>query len=233
MKHNLELVAAAIHVAENCKTLYVLGCFGAPMNKSNRTRYSSNYAFNAKVDRMEKILAAGEDTFGFDCVCFIKALLWDWSGDTSKTYGGAQYVSNGVPDVSANGMIKRCLEVSTDFSQILPGEILWIDGHVAIYIGDGKAVECTHRWKDGVQITAVHNLGKKSGYQGRVWTKHGKLPWITYLLQSGGENDLDEAITVLAKAVLRGDFGNGQVRKDAIYQAVQNKVNQLCKEEEA
>ena len=31
-----------------------------------------------------------------------------------------------------------------------------------------------------MQITAVHNIGKKSGYNGRSWTKHGKLPYVTY-----------------------------------------------------
>jgi len=31
-----------------------------------------------------------------------------------------------------------------------------------------------------VQITAVKNMGTKSGYNARTWTKHGKLPYIEY-----------------------------------------------------
>ena len=80
----------------------------------------------------------------------------------------------------ADQMIAKCKEVSTDFSKIQPGEVVWMSGHIGVYVGDGLAVEATHRWKDGVQRTAVHNIGTIPGYNGRKWTKHGKLPWINY-----------------------------------------------------
>ena len=60
------------------------------------------------------------------------------------------------------------------------GEAVWVPGHIGVYVGDGCAVECTHRWNDGVQLTAVHNMGEKNGYPGRLWEKHGKLPYVTY-----------------------------------------------------
>lgn len=41
-------------------------------------------------------------------------------------------------------------------------------------------MECTPAWYDKVQITAVANIGSKSGYNSRTWTKHGKLPWVDY-----------------------------------------------------
>ena len=31
-----------------------------------------------------------------------------------------------------------------------------------------------------MQVTAVHNIGKRNGYNGRKWTKHGKLPRVDY-----------------------------------------------------
>lgn len=175
-----ELAKRCEEVAKNYKTLYVLGCFGAPMNAKNKSRYCSNQAYNKKAARTKKINAASADTFGFDCVCLIKGLLWGWDGNTSKTYGGASYASNNVPDIGADQMIKKCKDVSTDFSNIQEGEAVWMEGHIGLYIGGGLAVECTPKWKDGVQITAVHNIGKKSGYNGRKWTKHGKLPYVTY-----------------------------------------------------
>ena len=49
-----------------------------------------------------------------------------------------------------------------------------------MYIGDGLAVECTPIWDNGVQITAVQNIGTKAGYHARKWQKHGKLPWVEY-----------------------------------------------------
>ena len=175
-----QFAQACLDVAKNYKTLYVLGCFGAPMNAVNKTRYTNNLDYNKKIDRKAKIKLASSKTFGFDCVCFLKGVLWGWCGDASHQYGGAQYASNGVPDIGDAGMIKVCSNISTDFSNIQVGELLWVEGHVGLYVGDGLAVECTPSWKDGVQITAVHNIAKKSGYNGRMWTKHGKLPYVTY-----------------------------------------------------
>ena len=180
IKTNKELALACENIAKNYKTLYVLGCFGSPMTPSNKDRYSGNLSYNRQTTRSVKIKSASADTFGFDCVCLIKGILWGWNGDVNAQYGGAKYQSNGVPDINDSAMIKACTDVSTDFSNIQVGEVVWMQGHIGVYIGNGLAVECTPIWKDGVQITAVHNIGKKSGYNGRSWTKHGKLPYVTY-----------------------------------------------------
>ena len=175
-----QLAVKAAEVAKNYKTLYVMGCFGAPMTPANKTRYCNNHSYNRDPARQKMIKAASEDTFGFDCVCLLKGLLWGWTGDKSKTYGGAGYAINGVPDIGADSMIKVCSGVSTDFSHIEVGEAVWCSGHIGIYIGDGLAVECTPKWKNCVQITAVSNIGAKAGYNARKWTKHEKLPYVTY-----------------------------------------------------
>lgn len=180
IKTAAELATACLAVAGSCDTLYVLGCFGWPMTKTNRERALRAQSFNNSQKRREKIDAADENTFGFDCVNLIKALLWGWSGETSHVYGGADYGSNGVPDLGADQMLEKCGEVSEDFSDIQTGEVLWKKGHIGVYVGDGLAVECTYRWEDGVQVTAVGNLGGKAGYHERTWTKHGKLPYVTY-----------------------------------------------------
>ena len=60
------------------------------------------------------------------------------------------------------------------------GEAVWMSGHIGIYIGDGLAVECSPKWENKVQITAVGNIGSKAGYNTRTWTKHGKLPYVDY-----------------------------------------------------
>lgn len=166
-------------IALNYKTLYVLGCFGAPMTEANKKRYTSNYAYNAQASRKAMIMAASSDTFGFDCVCLIpKGILWGWCGDKNATYGGAKYASNGVPDIGADSMINKCSDVSRDFSKIEIGEAVWMSGHIGVYIGNGLAVECTPKWANKVQITACNC--SKTGYNRRDWTKHGKLPWIDY-----------------------------------------------------
>lgn len=166
------------YAAQQCETIYIKGCFGAPMNEKNKKRYSSNTAYNKK--RKEKIYASTDDTFGFDCVCLIKGILWGWNGDKNKVYGGAAYASDGVPDITESAMISKCGDVSTDFNleKMLPGEMLWMSGHAGVYIGDGLAVECTPAWADSVQITSCNC--DIDGYHRRNWKKHGKLPWIDY-----------------------------------------------------
>lgn len=174
------LAEACLDLARTFDTIYVLGCCGAPMSAYNQNRYLQAQSFNRKTDRKKIIQASDKYTFGFDCVCMIKSLLWGWYGDEDKAYGGAVYKSNGVPDIGADQMIKVCKDVTTDFSCIQPGELLWNKGHVGIYVGGGLAVECTYRWADGVQVTAVHNLSKNTASHGRKWTKHGKLPYVAY-----------------------------------------------------
>lgn len=176
-----------IDIAKNYKTLYVMGCFGAPMTAANKTRYTQNHEYNKQAARTAMINAASADTFGFDCVCLIKGVLWGWSGDKTKSYGGATYASNGVPDIGADTMITKCSGVSTDFSKITVGEAVWLSGHIGVYIGDGLAVECSPAFANKVQITAVKNIGTKSGYSARAWTKHGKLPYVDYSDASASE----------------------------------------------
>lgn len=165
-------------IAKNYKTLYVMGCIGAPMTAANKKKYIAHHSYNQSASRTKCINAATADTFGFDCVCLIKSVLWGWNGDKTKSYGGAKYNSKGVPDVNADGMIKLCSNVTTDFSKIEVGEAVWTNGHIGVYIGDGLVVECTPAWKNKVQITACNN--PKSGYNTRKWKKHGKLPYIDY-----------------------------------------------------
>ena len=144
------LVDKAVDIAQHYKTLYVMGCFGAPMTAANKKRYTQNHSYNKAAARVAMINAATADTFGFDCVNLIKGILWGWTGDKGKTYGGAAYPTaaalkaGACPDVGADGMIAKCTGVSTTgWASMLPGEAVWMSGHIGIYIGNGLAVECT------------------------------------------------------------------------------------------
>jgi hypothetical protein len=222
-----ELAAATKAVAREYKTLYVMGCFGAPLTETNKSRYTQNHRFNQSSDRAAKIRAASADTYGFDCVGLIKGLLWGWDGDKAETYGGAKYATNGVPDINANTMISRCSAVTANFAGIQPGEVVWTDGHIGIYIGGGLAVECTPKWADRVQITAVLNIGQKTGYNGRHWKKRGRLPFITYTNA--------KSVDAIAQEVIAGKWGNGAERKQRLTaagydaHAVQQRVNILLR----
>ena len=175
-----ELAAKCRDIATNYLTCYVWGGCGMPVTQATiRDKLLQYPAQNQKYCAEAESLI-GRHAWMFDCVCLIKSVLWGWNGDWNKYFGGAVYRSNGVPDVSADGMIGLCRDVKSSFSSISVGEALWCSGHIGVYIGEGIAVECTPAFEGGVQITGVSNIAKRANYYNRFWTKHGKLPWVVY-----------------------------------------------------
>ena len=184
------LITKLQDIADNYKTVYMWGVFGAPVTEtiiSQKTKQYPSWYTSAKQAELRRLI--GKGYFAFDCVNLIKGVLWGWSGDGSKGYGGAVYASGGVPDISADGMIAKCTGVTTNFSGIVTGEAVWLPGHVGVYIGGGKVIECTPIWKNGVQVTACLNIGPVVGLNGRRWTKRGKIPYMTYEKEATGVTD--------------------------------------------
>lgn len=191
---NIEMIEM-LKLAASIKTLYVKGCFGAPLNNSNKERYSKNNSYNKKPARAKMINEASNDTFGFDCICLVKGILWGWNGDENARYGGASYEANNVPDSSIESMFKKhCHDQSDDFTSIEPGEFLIIgDSHCGVYIGEGMAIECTPKWDNCVQVTEVWNVCKTSS-KGRMWDAHAKINVLDYV---NNQENLGECIVIL------------------------------------
>lgn len=140
-------------------------------------------------------------SWNFDCVILVKAILWGWSENKNHPHGGANYGSNGVYDDGTEQIINRCYNVSSDFSKIDIGELLWLDGHVGIYIGNNEVIECTAGWSGGVLYSKIGRNGERTrnGVQIYSWKKHGKLPYIEYLKeQPTSEPDYTGTITYQA-----------------------------------
>jgi len=192
-----DFIARLQSIVYNYKTVYMLGCFGHVVTEkiiAEKAKQLPNWYTAAKQAELRKLV--GKGYFAFDCVNLIKGVLWGWCGDLNSAYGGSKYNSNGVPDTNADGMIKLCKDVSTDFSNILPGEAVWIPGHIGVYIGDGLVIESTPAWDNKVQITSCLNV--KNGTPGRKWDKHGKLPWIEYEIEQPRQMDWKEIIRLAA-----------------------------------
>lgn len=165
----------------NYKNSYMLGSFGHITNESNIQREvnRTDVANKRYEEGARSILNQG---FMFDCCGLIKAISWGFNYDLSKTYGGAIYKLNGINDYGADTLINISEDVSSDFSNIQPGEAVWMKGHIGVYLGNGQCIESTPRWSvcPGVKITMLGNLGY-GGDKVRKWSKHGKLPWINYI----------------------------------------------------
>ena len=230
--NNIDLACKAKEIATK-KTLYCLGGIGQPLYKANQNKMIKMYAYNAK--RKAKIQNCTEQTFAFDCVGLVKSILWGWNANTKLPNGGALYKANGVPDTSANGIIKLCKDVSTDFKNIRVGEFVWMDGHCGIYVGDNTVIESSPKWLNGVQASGIN--GNQIDGRERVWTKHGKLPWIDYrdeVAPVQQTKNLDE----VALKVYEGKYGNSPQRVERLkkegftddeIKTIQKKVNELAK----
>lgn len=229
-----DLANRALDIAKNYKTIYMYAAYGFQVTTSTinaKAKQNCNgWYTSTRIATLKKVANQNPPTWGFDCVNLYKAILWGWTGDESKEKGGAVYAANGVPDTNADGMFNRCSGKSSDFSKIEVGEALWMSGHFGLYVGNGLAVECTPKWQNGVQITAVANIGSKSGYNSRKWTKHGKLPYVSYgeavvpvvayklgdrVLKDGSEgDDVTELQTALVK--LGYNLGTYGKNKDGV-----------------
>ena len=155
-----------------------------------------------------------------DCSGLIKGTLWGFP------YNG-KYV-NIYPDVNANTIMNTyCYNTSSDFSKISKGEFVWMNGHIGVYIGNGKVCECSPKWENGIQITNLN---------ARNWKKHGFSKWLDYSSNSSVNSSKTWDIERIARDVIDGKYGNGhETRKrnigcdDATYQQIRKRVNELSK----
>lgn len=171
-----EFVQRLIEIPQKYKTAYAKGTFGQKATNgtldAKAKQYPGWYIPNGVPTRLNKLKALPDDTRLFDCCGLVKAVAWNFPNTV--------YTSNGVKDYSDQTMWEACTDKSQSFTQIQPGELLWMQGHVGVYIGEGKAIECTGSWEAKVMITCVQNMGTISGLHARRWTGHGKLPFIEY-----------------------------------------------------
>lgn len=186
-----------LHTASVLKTVYCLGMYGhylTPVILAAKIKQYPAWYTAARISRLSALTMKGY--FCFDCVNMIKGILWGWWGDNDSPTGGANYGTHGVPDTNANGYFARCKNKSTNFKNITVGAMVWIEGHIGVYKGNGEVYETTYRWDDGVQITGMHNLGDYRT-KSRRWASWGLSPDIDYasvLPDADPETPADEDI---------------------------------------
>lgn len=102
-----------------------------------------------------------------DCSGLIKA--YSWFDPETQSVG---YETNGMPDINSRQMIDWCREKGPMSTMPeIPGLLLWMEGHVGIYIGNGYAIEAMNTRRGVVQTSVA----------GRGWERWGKLPCIDYI----------------------------------------------------
>lgn len=142
---------------------YWYGTFGNTATQSLLDAKTKQYPSHYQYARMKKYKSQlGERVH--DCVGLIKGYLWSENAWSAPEYKVSQ-------DVSANGMYSKCREKgSISTMPEIAGILVFMNGHVGVYIGDGKVIEA-RGFHYGVVETKLSE---------RPWTSWGKCPWITY-----------------------------------------------------
>ena len=164
-KNNLDLVQWAIE-AHSSGWGYVWGTYGHVLTRSYYEAKLAQYPVGVG-NYADFILANWLGKRTADCVGLVKGYCW--FDPEAQSIG---YAVNGMPDIATEQMIEWCDEKgSISTKPEIPGLLLWMDGHVGIYIGDGYAIEAM-----GTRYGVV-----KTQVAGRGWVKWGKIPCIEYI----------------------------------------------------
>lgn len=167
-KNNLDLAKWAIHAYERGWG-YVWGTYGDVLNKDlfeyKKTQFPEEVGGKAKF--IEENWLGGRTA---DCIGLIKGYSW-FDTATEKII----FNTNGMPDLGADSMYENATEKGTiDTIPEIPGLAVWHEGHIGIYIGNGKVVHAANT-NAGVIQTPIDASG---------WTHWMKIPYISYIEES-------------------------------------------------
>ncbi|MCD8322031.1 MAG: C40 family peptidase [Oscillospiraceae bacterium] len=158
-------LAVWVQIAWENQWGYVWGTFG---NVLTMDEYASKLAqYPDNVGRYSSFILQnwiGRRTA--DCVGLIKSYGW-YDPDT----GSIEYGSNGMEDVDTEGMYEAAtVKGEIDTLPETSGVIVYMPGHVGVYIGGGYVIESI-----GTEGGVV-----KTRLDGRGWTDWFQCPYITY-----------------------------------------------------
>ena len=193
--------------------------------------------------------------WSFDCLGFVHCLVNGFTGDKAKLGGGAVMDKFVTSTTEIKTLEDYTYDISADFREMTPGELVYMPGHVGLYVGnvqpfdDGRVFNvaecCYSSFGGGGMLTYVtdqgvrlnHRNGSSAGY----WTRHGKFYRVDYTDAADPgiiTEDLKPAdVLNLANDVFVGKWGNNPEREKAItekygkeiYRKVQDIMNILYK----
>lgn len=121
-----------------------------------------------------------DGTRQFDCCGLFKCFMWhDYHTKNASYYGKTQ------KDLSCEGLLAEAKEKGP-ISTIpeIPGVLVYMKGHMGIYVGNGKVIESTVAKFDGkkgrIYKTYFKGEGKNCDGKRATWTKWFKSPYLTY-----------------------------------------------------
>ena len=163
-KNNLDLV----------KWGYVWGSHGNVLTANELKKLEKTFGSHV-TDKEEYIKSHWLGRRTSDCVGLIKGYGW-----YDETSGTIKYGTNGMKDVTADGMFNAAVEkgpIST--MPDIPGIAVWHQGHIGVYIGNGYVIHAANTY-DGVIKTPITSSG---------WTHWLKVPYINYIEETDADSN--------------------------------------------
>ncbi len=170
-KTNLGLVQWAEYAYENGWG-YVYGSHGQVLTESELKALES--VFGGMVsDKEDYIRSHWMGKRVSDCCGLIKGYGW-----YNASTGNIEYGTNGMKDVTANGMYQAA-SVKGPMSTMpeIPGLAVWQEGHIGVYIGDGWVIQAANTWDGVIKTRLSYNR----------WQGWCKVPFINYVDETTNE----------------------------------------------
>lgn len=172
-KNNLDLVKWAQMAYDN-KWGYVWGSHGNVLTANELKRLEKTFGSHV-TDKEEYIKSHWLGRRTSDCVGLIKGYGW-----YDETSGTIKYGTNGMKDVTADGMFNAAVEKGPISTMLdIPGIAVWHQGHIGVYIGNGYVIHAANTY-DGVIKTPITSSG---------WTHWLKVPYINYIEETEADSN--------------------------------------------
>lgn len=130
--------------------------------------------------------------YGTDCNNMLKAIFWGLDTDKIKDINkytpngpGVKRNSNGLDDISPDELFNICTNKSSNMKSILPGELVWMKGHIGVYYGKIDGVDYV------IDVTISQGGLALNKMSNQKWTKHGYCPFIGTYTASDTNDDFN------------------------------------------
>lgn len=178
---------------------YWYGTYGKTASKDlydrKKKQYPEQYTANDYAGQYGKRV--------HDCCGLVKGYLWSDTPTSQPKYNSEQ-------DISANGLRSRCEEKGNiDKMPDIPGILVFMDGHVGIYIGNDEVIEARG-----------HSYGVvKTKLAERAWKWWGKCPYIDYTEQQEEKARDAETVNISTAQLKNGSSGKSTVALQRLLRA--------------
>ena len=171
---NIEL-ANFCREAAKLPTLYLWGTYGRVITKSLLADKAKQYPGRYSSTRQDFIRKHINGIYrGCDCAGLIKWALWT-QGDIKQTPRYSSKTDRGTGGLYSAAKEKGPIAVLPEQQ----GVVVYKNGHVGVYVGSGKVIECTlGKRGDGVVETDLQDGG---------WTHWLRIPEVDYLPAATGK----------------------------------------------